>query len=386
VVVGAGLVGAAFALGLRDSGLAVALVDRGPLADAPPAQPWDRRIFAISPGSASFLHVIGVWPKLPAQRLQAVERMRIWGDHAAPPLQFDAYEQGIRALAWIVEQSALQTAMLARLREAEGPALRLMGQASPTALRVDDREACLLFARGEPLRTRLIVGADGLQSWVRHAAGIGAEPVPYGQSGVVANFSAERPHRGQASQWFLRGGEILALLPLPGRALSMVWSVPAGRADDLCALSETELAARVRDASKDAWGELRPLGAAAAFPLSFLRLPRPIANRAALIGDAAHGVHPLAGQGVNLGFGDARALAEVLRARGEVTDCGAHWLLARYARARAAPVAAMQLFTHGLWQVLQMPGAASHWATHLALQAAGRTGMMRRLLAQPALR
>lgn len=386
VVVGAGLVGAAFALAIKDSGLAVALLDRAPLIESPADETWDKRVLAISPGSASFLHAIGVWPDLPLARLQAVERMRVWGDGAGKPLQFDAYELGIRALAWIVEQRSLQAALLERLREAEGPGLRLLGEVNPTEWSQDDSEVRVGLASAGHLRARLVVGADGLGSWVRQAAGIVATPEPYGQSALVANFACERPHRGQACQWFLPGGEILALLPLPGNAISMVWSVATDRAQGLRSLAGDELTAMVLEASGGPWGALQLLGAPAVFPLSFLRLSRPIGRRLALIGDAAHAIHPLAGQGVNLGFGDAHALAEVLHKRGDVLDCGGHWLLERYARSRAAPVAAMQLFTHGLWRHFQMPDGASRRVRNFALQAAGKLGIIRRLLAQPALR
>lgn len=387
-VVGAGLVGAAFALALERGGLRVALVDRGALAIPAASEDWDQRVFAISPGSADFLHALGVWSALPTDRLQAIERMRIWNEAGDSPLEFDAYDFTLRALAWIVEQKSLQEALLRRLAEASGPGtwLSLFDRTELLGFDAGDSEVCLRLAGRPDLCARLVVGADGLRSGVRRAAGIGGEPLPYGQTAVVANFRCARSHRGSALQWFLPDGAILALLPLPGSRVSMVWSMAQSAAQSLSERPAQELAAAVTRASGGALGALEALGGLAQYPLSHLRLARPIAPRFALIGDAAHGLHPLAGQGVNLGFGDAAALARVLETRGPLIDCGDYTLLSRYARARAAPVAAMQGLTHGLWQLLQHNDLLSRNLRQAAFSVANGFPGLRRLLAQPALR
>jgi 2-octaprenyl-6-methoxyphenol hydroxylase len=195
----------------------------------------------------------------------------------------------------------------------------------------------------------LLVGADGAASRIREWAGLGSTLTPYGQSGVVANFECERPHRGTAFQWFF-DRDILAWLPLGGKngnQMSMVWSTPTAQADELVALDADELAERVWAAGHDRLGALRLLTPAAAFPLRLNRVESVVAPGVALIGDAAHGVHPLSGQGVNLGFGDAEALVDVL-ARHRKSHCGHLAVLQRYARARAEPVQRMQALTHGL--------------------------------------
>jgi 2-octaprenyl-6-methoxyphenol hydroxylase len=231
-----------------------------------------------------------------------------------------------------------------------------------------------------------VVGADGLRSWVRSAAGLLAVPRPYGQTAVVDNYDCTRAHHGCARQWFRPDGSVLAWLPLPGRRISIVWSAPDALATELLSLTAEALAARVADAGEDALGALVPLGPPSGFPLQYLRLPTSVAHRLALVGDAAHGLHPLAGQGVNLGFGDAEALATVLAQRGPVDDPGAPVLLARYARRRAEPVLAMQAVTDGLARLFEPSGPWLRTLRNAGLSAVDRLPALKRILAQPALR
>jgi len=213
-----------------------------------------------------------------------------------------------------------------------------------------------------------------------------AVPTSYGQTAVVANFACERAHHARAWQWFRPDGGVLAWLPLPGRRMSMVWSAPTALANELLTLAPGELAARVAAAGEGMLGELACITPAAAFPLSHLQLASVVAHRVALVGDAAHGVHPLAGQGVNLGFGDAAALGMVLRERGPITDVGAPFLLERYARKRAEPIAAMHMVTDGLARLFgaTMPLIPSMRNAGLAM--VGRLSPLKRALARPALR
>ncbi len=383
VIAGAGLVGLALAPALARAGLAVALADRAAIV-TPGTDPgtWDQRIYAVSPGSAAFLHSLGAWQALAAERIAPIETMRVAGDTGAT-LSFSAYQLGERALAWIVEERELRTALL-RLSHAAG--VNMVAPCTFESLVFTPDRAELALADGTVIAARLIVGADGARSWIRAAAAIAGEPKPYGQTAVVANFECERAHHGVAYQWFRDDGGVLAWLPLPGRRMSMVWSAPDTLAGELLALSHPELAARVAAAGSAALGALECITAPAAFPLAFLKLPATIAHRLALVGDAAHGVHPLAGQGVNLGFGDARALAEILAARGPLADAGSLLLLERYARRRAESVLAMQTVTDGLARLFRPDASWLRGLRNAGLAAIDRLPPLKHLLAQPALR
>jgi 2-polyprenylphenol 6-hydroxylase len=383
VIVGAGLVGLSLAPALARTGLSVALVDRGPLVDvAADTKTFDARVYAISPGSAGFLRAVGGWQALDRERVAPLESMHVEGDGGGS-IDFSAYDLGERALAWIVEERELRSALL---RTARRSGIDMIANATLDTLAWSASEATLKLADGRAFDTKLIVGADGARSWVRESAGIVAEPKSYGQTAVVANFACERAHQGRAYQWFRDDGGVLAWLPLPGRRMSMVWSAPDALAQTLLAEESAALSARVADAGHRMLGTLECITPPAGFPLRFLRLPTSVALRLALVGDAAHGVHPLAGQGVNLGFGDAQTLAAVLAERGPVTDAGAPILLERYARRRAEPVLAMQAVTDGLARLFGPPTPWLKELRNAGISAVDRLPLLKRALAQPALR
>ncbi len=345
VIIGAGLVGASLAAALKGSGLSIALVEAG----APPSIPdgssdWDSRIYAISPGSRHFLEETGAWTLLDQKRIAPVAEMRVFGDKNSK-IEFSAYQMGVSELACILENRALQFALWQVVQHLDN--LDLYNPARCAQLTFSEANAQLALEDGRILNASLIVGADGRNSWVRNQAGIFAAPVDYQQHGVVANFTCERPHRGIAHQWFDEEN-ILALLPLPGSRVSMVWSVSPEKSAALLALSPDELCEQVAQASHRTLGKLKIITPAAAFPLRLLTLPQISAHRVALIGDAAHNMHPLAGQGVNTGFRDARQLAGLLQDRGACNDCGDAHLLRQYDRKRSEDIRSMQATTYGL--------------------------------------
>jgi len=380
-VVGAGLVGLAFARAARDLQVAVLAPDPPPAAPAEGA-PFGARIYAISPGNAEFLRALRVWQLLPESRLTPVHAMHVHGDDGRAQLVFDAYRAGVGELAWIVEDAVLQAALWRALQGDER--CTLLQPARCLALDVRERESQLQLEDGRQLRARLVVAADGASSPLRAMAGLGARVQAYGQSAVVANFACTRQHGNVARQWF-QGGPVLALLPLPGAQVSMVWSLPARRAEQLLALEPAALCREVETASGGAVGELALVGAPRAFSLRRVKAGRLVAPRVALIGDAAHVVHPLAGQGANLGFQDARSLAGVLAARTPVDDIGAWRFLRRYERARAEPVLAMDAVVHGLYRLFRSPDLGVARLRNHGLNLTGRLPVIRNLLMRQAM-
>lgn len=354
VIVGGGLAGASLAVALRNSRLKIALVE-----NQPPRRPagWDVRVYAVSPANAAFLESIGVWKHLERERLEPVRAMQIFGDGGGR-LDFSAYESGVAELAWILESSQMACELWENAKRQSNLTLFCPGQ--PAGLEFRHDAALLKLADGTLLSSRLLVGADGRDSWVRRQAGLEALNTPYGEKGVVANFATEKPHRHTAWQWFGDAG-VLAWLPLPGNRMSIVWSTADAYADELCSLPPEEFCDRVAAAGGHTLGKLELVTPVAAFPLRLMRVPRTVAPRLALVGDAAHGIHPLSGHGINLGFQDAKVLADLLAASQPWQDIGDERLLRRYQRARKEETLLMQTTTDGLRRLFRAdpPGLKS---------------------------
>ena len=351
-VLGGGAVGLAFAAATK--GLQVRVLEGGPPRAPTDPEAFDARVFALSPGTRAFLEEIGAWQRLPAGRVAEILRMDVRGDDGASRLDFASPAGG--PLAWIVEGNRL-TRALAEAAEANG-AIRSHGVA-PKALEARASGIRLELADGSVETADLLVGSDGVDSWTRSALGLVATTKRYPETALVANFRCEKATRGVARQWFRPDG-ILAWLPLPGERLSIVWSARGDLARDLADLDPAELATRVRDAGGAEAGDMVVEGTPAVFPLRLVRVPRITVPGAVLVGDAAHGVHPLAGQGVNLGFQDARSLARLLAARSPLERPGDAALLRRHERSRRADVDSMQFVTDRLeWLFgLEAPFAA----------------------------
>jgi ubiquinone biosynthesis UbiH/UbiF/VisC/COQ6 family hydroxylase len=386
-VAGGGMVGAALAraLAIEMRGARVAMIARERGAPAPTAG-FDARVYALSPGNAEFLARLGAWGAIPENSLTPVRAMRVFGDDGASAIEFDAYRSGASELAWIVEDCRVQHALW---RGLEGrPGLTLVAGAAIGGLEISARAARLQLEDGRILGARLVVGADGARSLVRERAGIASEARGYGQTALVANFACARPHRNVAWQWFegaARGGAVLALLPLPGDHVSMVWSLPDAEAARLLALEAGALAREVAFAARHALGDLALVTPARAFPLQRLSAARFVAPRVALAGDAAHVIHPLAGQGANLGLQDAHTLAAVLGAREPGRDAGDERLLRRYERSRAEAILAMRATVHGLYRLFGAPGGAAARLRNSGLQLADRMPVLKNLLMRHAM-
>jgi ubiquinone biosynthesis UbiH/UbiF/VisC/COQ6 family hydroxylase len=351
-IVGNGAIAKTAALAFAQSGQSVTLL--GP----PPATPpdgleasWDARVYALNHTAQQLLSSLKVWGAMDAARIAPVDAMIVKGDGEQPGhISFDAYGAHADTLAWIVEDRNLNQALDAALRFAQNVHV-VAGRA--VALSTDADHANVQLDDGSQIRAALIVGADGAQSWVRGQCDIGLDYKPYGQKGVVANFECERPHHGAALQWFTCSRGIVALLPLPGNRVSLVWSAPDALADTLCGEGAQALADRLAEFAADKLGKLTPVlpEQVKAFPLTLMRPHSLVAERVALIGDAAHVVHPLAGHGMNLGFGDVRDLVQAVAGREEHRSIGDSRVLARYSRARKEEVLAMQVTTDGLYRL-----------------------------------
>ncbi|MDR2031080.1 MAG: UbiH/UbiF family hydroxylase [Azoarcus sp.] len=345
IIVGGGLAGAALAVALRASRLSVALVDDALSARGPVKAPgWDTRIYAYTPASASFLRALGIWERLDRARLCAVEHMQVHGD-AGGRLDFAAPDGGFSELAWIGEADLLLCELWASLIRQHN--VTVFAPAAPVKLARGGEAMEITLDNGQTLSASLVVGADGRDSWVRQSAGIPARIRAYSQQAIVANFRTARPHGQTAHQWFRADG-VLAWLPLPGERISLVWSADDETAVALMALADDDFCRRAAEAGADLLGDFALETPRAAFALRFMRVDNIVAPRVALVGDAAHALHPLSGHGINLGFQDVQVLAGLLAGVGTWQDIGEYGLLRRYARARAEEPFVLQYATDAL--------------------------------------
>ncbi len=352
-VIGNGAVGKAAALGFAQAGYSVLLLcpDEAASVARKMSPDWDARVFALNHTAKNLLSRLKVWDALVPERVAPVEAMQVFDANGAR-LVLDAYAASELSMAWIVEDQNLNQALDSALRFAANVRI-VVGKTR--AMSADFTQ--LQLDNGTSLQADLWVAADGAQSWMRNQADIGLDYRSYGQRGVVANFSCSQPHHGVAHQWFLGDDGIIALLPLAGQQVSLVWSAPEALAQTLLAESAQQLAARVMLYAQAILGELIPLPPqrVQAFPLNFIAPHQIIGPRMALVGDAAHVVHPLAGHGMNLGFGDVVTLLDVVSERESWRSCGDQRVLQRYARARKEDVLLMQLATDGLARLFGSP-------------------------------
>jgi 2-polyprenyl-6-methoxyphenol hydroxylase-like FAD-dependent oxidoreductase len=320
---GSGAVGASLALALARQGLNVVLQGEARRSAAP-----DVRAYALNAASLALLRELRVWDALPEDAATAVHDMRIEGDEPGASLQFSAWTQRVDALAWIVDAAALDEALAAAVRFS--PHVR---------------------TSATPVQAPLVALCEGKASAARDQLGVQFTPHAYGQRAIAARLVAQAPHAGVARQWF-RSPDVLALLPFdrpqPDRSYGLVWSLPDERAHALMAAGEADFEAALADATRGAAGPLKLASERAAWPLLLARADRVCGPGWVLVGDCAHVVHPLAGQGLNLGLADVACLARVIAQRERWRPLSDEKLLRRYARARELPTTAMAGLTDGL--------------------------------------
>lgn len=365
VVCGAGIVGLSTALALARKNQPVAIL--APRAPVPAADPnhYHPRVYAISPASQKFLAELGVWDSMPSSRLTPVQAMEIHGD-ADGQVNLNAWQAAMPQLAWIVESGEIERVLM--------QAVQLFGIPWIQDRCVGYQDGVVETENGTRVSAELFVGADGAASPLRAAAGLRHDSVSYNDTGLVVHLDAERPHQGTAIQWFRDDG-VLALLPMPdtadGAQVSMVWSMRSERAQALLALPAEQQAGELESlllhAAQGRLGRLRVRSKLHGFPLTLERAQL-VAPGIALAGDAAHRLHPLAGQGLNLGLGDVQALARTIVEREPYREAGDLRVLRRYQRARAEPVLAMRLATDGLHKLFGSRAVPLVWLRNAGMK------------------
>jgi 2-polyprenyl-6-methoxyphenol hydroxylase-like FAD-dependent oxidoreductase len=365
LVRGAGAAGMALALTLSRQGRRVALL-AGAAPEAPRAP--DVRAYALNAASVELLASIKVWEALPIAARTAVHEMRIEGDGGHGALEFSAWSQAVGELAWIVDAAALEAGLHEAVRFA--PHVQVVNEAAAAGA------------------VKLTVLAEGKESASRSALGVRMHRRAYGHKAIAARLATDQHHAGVARQWF-RSPDVLALLPIdqpsPGHGLAIVWSLPDARADDMLALPAAAFERVLADAAGGAAGALRLTSERVAWPLSIGRAERVFGPGWALVGDAAHVVHPLAGQGLNLGLADVSALAAVLAAAEPWREPGDERLLARYARARLAPTLAMGALTDALLHLFSHPSPVARELRNRGLGLVNRLPLLKRALVRQAI-
>ncbi|CAA6801851.1 MAG: 2-octaprenyl-3-methyl-6-methoxy-1,4-benzoquinol hydroxylase (EC [uncultured Thiotrichaceae bacterium] len=329
VIVGGATVGSLLACSLAQQDLRIALIEPHYPAQVLDDAPTELRVSAISPYSQEALENIGAWHLLPENRISPYEFMHVWDGTGDGKIHFSAADMGIPCLGHIIENTLVQSALHQRVKSFNNINVFSTSLNSYT---VDEDEVSVLLDNDVTLSAKLIIGADGVRSKVRELAGIDLRVNPYFQKGLVAVVETDLPHQDTAWQRFLPTGP-LAFLPLANGTCSIVWTLPSDQADYYLKMSEEDFNRRLTEALGNKLGSVRVKSQRAAFPLSGRQAESIVQKRVALVGDAAHTIHPLAGQGVNLGIKDALGLVSVL------TDVvpqalGDYDVLRRYERSR----------------------------------------------------
>lgn len=377
MVCGGGIAGMACALGLAKKSFSVEVLAPETPRHQPRHDEYHPRVYAISGSSQRFLESLGIWDLMDAQRLTPVQAMEIYGDGGGR-LALDAWQDARHTLAWIVESGEMERA----LRQA----LKVYGVRWHDEQLVSREGSHIHTASGKQLHAQLLVGADGAKSSVRRVAEIWHEFKAYGDSGLVTHLTTELPHQGVALQWFT-GDAVVALLPMPdtaeGPQVSLVWSGPTEQINTLMALDDAAKAQRLEQwlmgVTQGRLGRLQVRAKMFAFPLTFERTGM-VAEGVALVGDAAHRVHPLAGQGLNLGLGDVEELIRVLAAQPVHQPVGALPVLEQYKRRRAEPIAAMRAVTDSLHRLFMAPQAPVAWARNAGMSVVNQLPFIKRRL------
>ncbi len=378
VILGGGLVGSLLALQLGRHGVGTLLLDSGDFAPRWPRDHYDIRVSAITRATENMFRNLGVWPAMLGRRVQAYQDMRVWDSGGDGSIHFDSALIGQASLGHIVENSVMLDSLHDALRAL--PAVEMQAAVSAAEIKVETDRSLLTLADGRVVRSRLLVGADGARSWLRQRLGIETVSWPYEQSAVVATVAVAAGHQNTAWQRFLPTGP-LAFLPLTAPYCSIVWSTAPAQAQRLAALPMAQFNDELTEAFAARLGAVSLHGERGVFPLRLLHARDYVRPRIALIGDAAHNIHPLAGQGVNLGFADAASLGElVVQAHERGVDVGGLLLLRRYERWRKGQNLATMALMDAFKRVYGNQGALLRQARNSAMTLTDRLPPLKALL------
>lgn len=377
-IAGAGPVGLMLAAALAEQGARVAVFEAGAAPQWSP-ETADIRVSSLTPASRRMLQRLGVWSAIAERRLAPFEAIHAW-DAGGAMVRFHAADLEQPALGYLVEHGLLQAMLEQRLQQRWGGSVQCHYHCRIDQARTESGACRLRLGDGGSVRARLLVAADGAGSALREQMGIGARSRSYGQHGLVASVRPALPHGRIARQRFMPGGP-LALLPLQDQRCSIVWSLPDAEAERLQALNDAAFLDALTEASESVLGPIRETGPRRLFPLRAQQADSYVAPRFALVGDAAHVIHPLAGQGVNLGLLDAAALAEVVgEALRQGADPGSHGRLRRYARWRHSDNQPVQWVMDGFHWLFSNTDPARYLVRNLGFRLTERLPVAKRLL------
>lgn len=383
LIVGGGMVGATLACALGEKNFQVVMLDNQQPAMDWPEEGYDLRVSAITRATQRILETLNVWPGIVAERISPYRDMHVWDAGGEGVIHFDSAELGEASLGHIVENRVTLKALHQRIRQLDS--VTFIPGVMATSLDINEANVNLKLNNGSEVIAQLIVAADGSRSWVRQQRGISVRGWDYDQAALVTYVKTEHSHKETAWQRFLPTGP-LAFLPLTDGYSSIVWSTSPELAGELKTMPAEHFAIELQAAFEDRLGTIDEVGPRAVFPLRFFETSAYIQHRLALIGDAAHTIHPLAGQGVNLGMSDAASLAEVLiGARKNKKDIGSLKVLREYERWRRADNRNMLITMDGFKRLFSNESSLLGWVRNTGMSLLDKTPLLKNMIVKQAM-
>ena len=342
---------------------------------------WEARVYALTIESIAWLESIGVWDYVDKSRLGCINQMQLWTNERNAPLILKDSDAHLNKLGFIIENKNLMQAFWQHINALDITIVKIADFDKLDYSQAD--KITLTLNNAQTMTANLVVAADGASSWVRAQTNVGVTIKSFDQTAIVANFKIEKNHQNIANQWF-KSHDTLALLPLPDNMVSMVWSVKNLKAAQLLSLNAVDLAQEVYDHSNGLLGRLTPIGLIQSFALNQQTAEHLIANRIVFVGDCAHQIHPLAGQGVNMGFRDVMQLQRLMTKVHTMQDIGEHSFLRRYERNRRADIVAINTLTSGLDWLFSRENSALNAGINWGFTQINKQLTVKRLLIQAA--